>query len=350
MNMKRQETKNCPYCGKEILAVAKKCKHCGKWLEVDDNTYSKEVRSKRKDSSNWRYLYIVVIVLVLGAAYLIPLHTERNKPIENNGYSLFNNVDELPADTAIIENGPVNDCEIDEVRQLLMASTNTKYTNARYGFSVMYPDCFVMGEEPQNGDGCGFSMKYGINFSVWGSYNDQDLYGENIQEYYKKDDDRLTASYHVQKDNWFVLSGDVDDERIYYKKVVLMEDDTERGSYITFYLLFPKKFNDVLADFINYEAKNFNPVYERTYAHNIEQEERINPMKNLQTEVQNQQRSEGTNSGLTRDQQIALFLLMLAAASDDGGSEMEDNSVYYNGLRFNNEAEMEDYKNAYGYK
>ena len=129
-----------------------------------------------------------------------------------------------------------------------------------------------------------------------------------------------------------------------------MEDDTERGSYITFYLLFPKKFNDVLADFINYEAKNFNPVYERTYAHNIEQEERINPMKNLQTEVQNQQRSEGTNSGLTRDQQIALFLLMLAAASDDGGSEMEDNSVYYNGLRFNNEAEMEDYKNAYGYK
>ena len=26
------ETKNCPYCGEEIMAVAKKCKHCGKWL------------------------------------------------------------------------------------------------------------------------------------------------------------------------------------------------------------------------------------------------------------------------------------------------------------------------------
>ena len=27
------ETKNCPYCGEEILAGAKKCKHCGEWLE-----------------------------------------------------------------------------------------------------------------------------------------------------------------------------------------------------------------------------------------------------------------------------------------------------------------------------
>ncbi len=27
------ETKLCPYCGQEIMATAKKCKHCGKWLE-----------------------------------------------------------------------------------------------------------------------------------------------------------------------------------------------------------------------------------------------------------------------------------------------------------------------------
>ncbi|MDO4159334.1 MAG: zinc-ribbon domain-containing protein [Prevotellaceae bacterium] len=29
-----KETKQCPYCGEEILSVAKKCKHCGEWLET----------------------------------------------------------------------------------------------------------------------------------------------------------------------------------------------------------------------------------------------------------------------------------------------------------------------------
>ena len=28
-----EKTERCPYCGEEILAIAKKCKHCGEWLD-----------------------------------------------------------------------------------------------------------------------------------------------------------------------------------------------------------------------------------------------------------------------------------------------------------------------------
>ena len=42
-----EETQKCPYCGEEILATAKKCKHCGEWLE---EAQSDQKASQQNDS------------------------------------------------------------------------------------------------------------------------------------------------------------------------------------------------------------------------------------------------------------------------------------------------------------
>lgn len=41
-----EEMKACPYCGEEILAVAKKCKHCGEWLEKKTTQKSSQMQIK----------------------------------------------------------------------------------------------------------------------------------------------------------------------------------------------------------------------------------------------------------------------------------------------------------------
>lgn len=42
-----EQTKKCPYCGEEILAVANKCKHCGEWL--DKGKPSQQSKSEKDD-------------------------------------------------------------------------------------------------------------------------------------------------------------------------------------------------------------------------------------------------------------------------------------------------------------
>lgn len=52
-----EETKKCPYCGEEILAIAKKCKHCGRWLDGSNDKDDNE----RGDRSflNWYFTDIL---------------------------------------------------------------------------------------------------------------------------------------------------------------------------------------------------------------------------------------------------------------------------------------------------
>jgi len=46
-----EEVKNCPYCGEEVLAVAKKCKHCGEWLDKAANKDSAISETVKVDNS-----------------------------------------------------------------------------------------------------------------------------------------------------------------------------------------------------------------------------------------------------------------------------------------------------------
>ena len=48
-----EKTKNCPYCGEEIMADARKCKHCGEWLDesfVQDQDSKANKRESETDA------------------------------------------------------------------------------------------------------------------------------------------------------------------------------------------------------------------------------------------------------------------------------------------------------------
>lgn len=95
-----QEKTTCPYCGEEILAVAKKCKHCGEWLDEDyedkeeledeeqyeDDEYEGDVNeeNKEKHSLDWDFwgqalMWVAIIVV---AIILNPSESKHRKKIQ----------------------------------------------------------------------------------------------------------------------------------------------------------------------------------------------------------------------------------------------------------------------------
>ena len=55
--MVSKEKKQCPYCGEEILAIAKKCKHCGEWLDEDENSGYEEEHGDEQETDNEEDVY-----------------------------------------------------------------------------------------------------------------------------------------------------------------------------------------------------------------------------------------------------------------------------------------------------
>lgn len=80
------ETKNCPYCGGEIMKTAKKCKHCGEWLEdrpqetstqTSTNFVSDEVEIKHSNTKKIMLIVVGVLVLVF-VIWIIILKNQKS--------------------------------------------------------------------------------------------------------------------------------------------------------------------------------------------------------------------------------------------------------------------------------
>lgn len=84
-----KETKRCPYCGEEILAVAKKCKYCGEWLDKKEETVavsSSNIAPAKKTTHTFPFqipthkliAYAAVLVFVLAACLVGSIRSKRN--------------------------------------------------------------------------------------------------------------------------------------------------------------------------------------------------------------------------------------------------------------------------------
>ncbi len=93
------------------------------------------------------------------------------------------------------------------------------YANARYGFRIDFPQSFVAGQAPENGDGMKFKSPDGhAMLAVYGSNNP----GQGLADYYA---DALRSTkgelgYHISGKTWFVITSKEGETLSYQKTFV----------------------------------------------------------------------------------------------------------------------------------
>jgi hypothetical protein len=141
---------------------------------------------------------LAACVIVAVAGYRFPKHRSV-PPVPRESLSPSTSVSKAPA-------APV----------VPLVTTDTSYTNARYGFSVKYPGAFKRDPPVENGDGMGCTSGDGFHMLVYGSNN---VFGSDLDTLMTEQAEGFTkVSYQKQGKNWFVLSG-TKGATIFYVKV-----------------------------------------------------------------------------------------------------------------------------------
>lgn len=192
-------------------------------------------------------------------AIYIPSHGQMGNSDDANDLSL--------ADTTLTDSAMQDDITSEEYEyegstengiegatDELANSTMKTYSNPKYGFQVSYPSCFrILSKNP---DGCKLTMGYGINIEISCSGAED---GETIQEAYRNN--KGGASYHVQKNNWYVLGGNYEDGRAFWKKVILDRNSEGEGNFYVYEVNCPDEYKNVVSGFVERVNKELNNNY-----------------------------------------------------------------------------------------
>lgn len=132
-----EEKKLCPYCGKEILKVAKKCKHCGEWLDgakhIDTHIESQHMHNERKAGGTWKVGFFLIFAIVIVLCLVVVVNhnnvksdvlTEQSDPVIN-----FADSEERSGETTYINNNceSENDAtDTKETEDVLFEDPNTE--------------------------------------------------------------------------------------------------------------------------------------------------------------------------------------------------------------------------------
>lgn len=127
------------------------------------------------------------------------------------------------------------------------------YQNERFGFYVQYPDSFIAGPEPDNGDGRSFDNGE-MEITAYAGF---DIYQDSLQTEYQYAISDAIGPIAFQKtgDNWFAVSFFDANNNIVYHKTIL-----KKGIVSTVILTYPASQKEKYDALVSHVVNTFVPA------------------------------------------------------------------------------------------